>query len=89
MVEPIGVGGVGGVSKMHTSKRGTQRLTCGGRHDLVLDGEKVLDDHVLLDLLVEYVLQQVGLDYPVLLVEGAADKPVVCEGRLDHDHLEK
>ena len=26
MVEPIGVGGVGGVSKMRTTKRGTQRL---------------------------------------------------------------
>ena len=26
MVEPIGVGGVGGVSKMRTFKRGTQRL---------------------------------------------------------------
>ena len=28
-VEPIGVGGVGGVSKMWTSKRGTQRLGGG------------------------------------------------------------
>ena len=34
-----------------------------GRHDPVLDGEKVLDDHVLLDVLVEYVPQQVSLDY--------------------------
>ena len=30
MVEPIGVRGVGGVLKMRTSKRGTQRLKQGG-----------------------------------------------------------
>ena len=52
--------------------------------DHVLDGEKVLDDHMLLDVLVEYVHQQVGPDYPVLLSEGDADKPVVGEVRLDH-----
>ena len=49
-----------------------------GRLENVL--EIVLDDHVLLDVHVEYVLQQVCLAYPVLLVEGDADNPVAGEG---------
>ena len=47
----------------------------------------MLDDHVLLDVLVEYVQQQVCLTYPVLPVEGETDNPVVGEGRVDHDHI--
>ena len=44
---------------------------------------------MLLDVLVKYVHQQVGLAYPILLVEGDADNPVVGEGRLYHDHVEE
>ena len=42
-----------------------------GRPDHVVEVENVLDEHV------EYVHQQVGLDYLIILVEGDADKPVV------------
>ena len=47
----------------------------------------MLDDHLLLDVLVEYVHQQVSLAYLVLIVEGDADNPMVGEGRLAHDHI--